>query len=63
MVGVLFVVLVVAVAGFALGYLFGADAVDAETSVQVEALERAQRINAATFEAMTQMGKTSEASK
>ena len=63
MVGLVFVVLLVAAGLFVLGVLYGADAADAETSIQVEALERAQRINAATFEAMTQMGNASEASK
>lgn len=63
MVGLAFVLLVVAAGLFLLGYLYGADTADAETSIQLEALERAQRINAATFEAMTQMGSAPEASK
>lgn len=55
MVGVIFVLLMIAGGVFVLGYLCGRDAADAATAIQAEALERAQRIHAATYEAARQI--------
>ncbi len=56
----LIVVLLVAGCLFALGYLLGRDVADAETSIQVEAFERAQRIRAATLETARQIVQATE---